>query len=94
MVKICARHMVCTDSLSGDFQQAELRWRLCPGPWVMDGDTLRGNGVSVKITVDGEPSAPMLGSAPESRYYQNKVDLPLLSLTVDQPAQIVTEIHF
>lgn len=94
MVKLCARHMTCTDSLSGDFQQAELRWRLFPGPWVMDGDTLRGNGVSVKITVDGEPSAPILGSAPESRYYQNKVDVPLLSLIVDQRAQIVTEIHF
>lgn len=84
--------LICIDTLSGSFRQAELRWRLCPGDWRLEGSILRGEGVT--LTIEGEDLSPILGTSPESRYYQLRSEVPLLSVKVRNKARIVTKISF
>ncbi|WP_407496732.1 alginate lyase family protein [Pseudooceanicola sp. MF1-13] len=86
--------LTCVDTLSGNFRQAELRWRLCPGNWGLDGSTLRGQGIVITVEVEGDIIAPVLGTTLESRYYQHRDEVPLLSVKLRKPARIVTKIGF
>lgn len=84
--------LTCVDTLSGSFRQAELRWRLCPGDWRLEGSILRGEGVT--LTLEGEDLSPILGISSESRYYQQRSEVPLLSVRVQNEGRIVTKISF
>lgn len=86
--------LTCTDTISGLFRRACLRWRLAPIDWVMDGKTLRGDGVSVEIAIDGVLVCPELGMTRESRYYRQCTDAPSLSVLLNQPCTIVTRVVF
>lgn len=86
--------MTCRDTISGVFKQACLRWRLAPGVWEVDGTTLRGNGMTLSIQVDGAHVIPTLGSTTESRYYQQRSKVPLASIVVAQPATLITKVTF
>lgn len=86
--------LTCTDTVSGPFRKAELRWRLCPADWVLQGATLTGAGVRIDVQADGQALAPALGTTPESRYYLDRTEVPLLSVTVDKPTKIITTIGF
>lgn len=93
-VSLTANSLICTDTLSGTFQKAELRWRLCPGEWVLDGTTLYDQGVSVSLQTKDEILAPILSTTFESRYYQQQSQVPLLSVTLRKPGQIITKVTF
>jgi hypothetical protein len=86
--------LICVDKLSGPFRHAELRWRLCPGAWALDGTVLRGEGVTLTLKAEAETLAPTLCLTPESRYYQGRDEVPLLSVTLHKPGQILTKIRF
>lgn len=86
--------LICVDTLSGSFREAELRWRLCPGDWVLEGDILRGDGVAMTVESEGETLAPVLGTTFESRYYQHRDEVPLLSVRLQKPGRILTKIGF
>lgn len=86
--------LTCTDTLSGRFRQAKLRWRLCPGDWILDGTILTGEGVNVTVQVDGELLTPPLSITQESRYYQQQAEVPMLSVTLDKPCKIITKVSF
>jgi hypothetical protein len=92
-VALCNNHLLCTDTLSGNFQMACLRWRLTPDHWVLDGQRLRGNSATLNI----QSSAGLeinLNAAPESRYYHNKSDILVLEIHAHQPCQIETKVEF
>lgn len=93
-VSLTPTGLTCVDTLSGPFRQAELRWRLCPGDWFLEGDTLRGEGVVMNVETEGETLVPVLGTTYESRYYQHRDPVPLLSLSLPNPGRIVTKIGF
>ena len=86
--------LICVDTLSGSFREAELRWRLCPGDYVLEGDTLRGDGVVMTVESEGETLAPVLGTTFESRYYQHRDQVPVLSVSLRNAGRIVTKIGF
>lgn len=86
--------LICVDTLAGSFREAELRWRLCPGDWVLEGGTLRGDGVAMTVESEGETLAPVLGTTFESRYYQHWDEVPLLSVRLHKPGRIITKIGF
>jgi hypothetical protein len=71
-----------------------LRWRLLPGDYTLDGDRLVGEHLELSVATADAFAALALTSAPESRYYQQRSDLPCLEVRVDRPCRIVTEATF
>ncbi|MES2319258.1 MAG: heparinase II/III-family protein [Pseudomonadota bacterium] len=71
------------DQIGGFAGKAVLRWRLAPGPWRIDGNSV-SNGRH-RLTVTG--SAPLarfaLVDGLESRYYLEKTILPVLEIEVN-----------
>ncbi|PVH28249.1 alginate lyase family protein [Pararhodobacter oceanensis] len=86
--------VTCIDTISGAFRRADLHWRLHPGDWRLEGNILRGMGLVVSLQSDGEEFTPTLGATSESRYYQLRNEVPLLSVTVYKPTQILTRIDY
>lgn len=93
-IKLANGGLVCTDSISGDFKNACLRWRLAPGDWRIDGVVLSSEHCTISIEIDGTPVKPALGKTEESRYYLQKNTIPVASVTVDHSATLVTKVTF
>ncbi|MFN4288527.1 MAG: alginate lyase family protein [Brevundimonas sp.] len=86
--------LVCTDTIGGRFEQACLRWRLAPGPWRLEGKRLIGETMQIEIECAPGEAELRLTSAPESRYYQKRSEVPVLEVRLDRPGRIVSTIHF
>ena len=87
--------LICTDTLSGTFDAACLRWRLSPDDWRVDGRTVQCDLASITVSVEGQDDiVPTLGSVRESRYYQHSEAAPQIALTVTGPATITTDVSF
>lgn len=86
--------MTCRDTISGNFSYACLRWRLAPGSWEIQGNRVHGNGVSISVEVDDGDAALNLGTTEESRYYQQRTAIPLLSATVKRSCSLVTRVTY
>ncbi|MBX9468088.1 MAG: heparinase II/III family protein [Rhizobium sp.] len=86
--------LICRDTITGNFEEACLRWRLAPGEWHIEGDIVRNGAFSVAIEFNGEPISPALGTTVESRYYLQKTELPEISVKVSRPGKLVTKIAF
>ena len=62
--------------------------------WVLEGNALRGEGVVMTVNTEGETVAPVMGTTLESRYYQHQEQVPLLSVSLRNPGQIISRICF
>ncbi|MDO5668207.1 MAG: alginate lyase family protein [Alcaligenaceae bacterium] len=80
------------DQLSGFKDEAVLRWRLEPGSWVLDGNTISNGSISLSIGSDGEFSLA-LTSGEESRYYYKKTPLTVIEVIVKNTSKVVTLIR-
>ncbi|WP_426779320.1 heparinase II/III family protein, partial [Pseudomonas aeruginosa] len=80
------------DEISGFSASAVLRWRLEPGSWVLDGNTLKGERGDVLIF---ESSMPLLRIELtigwESRYYLGKEEVPVIEIEVGQAGTLKTD---
>ncbi len=86
--------LVCTDTLSGEFHEATLRWRLEPCEWSLQGNEASGNDVTISISAqDADPTIVIMKSR-ASRYYQTFSEEPVLMTTVDCPVTLITRITF
>ena len=68
--------LICTDSISGNFKVACLRWRLAPGHWQIDNGIVKNGGVHMSFEFEDESILPTLGKTYESIYYQQKTRNP------------------
>jgi hypothetical protein len=93
-VILSADALICRDTISGDFDEACLRWRLAPGAWRLDGTTLRNGSYAITIDIDGAPLPPTLTTTWDSRYYQQKSEIPQASVIVNRPATLITKVTF
>lgn len=91
---LTADSLVCRDTISGNFQEACLRWRLAPGEWQFADNILRNENFSISIEIDGAPVIPSLGTTAESRYYQQQAEIPMASVIVNRPATLITKVTF
>ena len=85
--------LVCTDEVSGFAERAVLRWRLAPGEWQLDGDTVTGPLATVRVEAE-VPVSLTLTTGKESRYYLKKTPLPVFEARVARAATVVTTIRF
>jgi hypothetical protein len=93
------------DEVSGFQTRAMLRWRLAPGDWRIEGNTVsceRSAALSssaqppmTQHTLSVHASVPIhslrMVSGWESRYYLDKSPLPVLEVEVREPGQMVSE---
>ncbi len=93
-VALSSDALVCRDTISGNFVEACLRWRLAPGEWRLEGNIIRSESCSLSIEIDGEPIAPSLSTTMESRYYQQKAGIPEVTVKVNRSAKLVTKVTF
>lgn len=84
--------LICRDTITGNFEEACLRWRLAPGEWHIKGDIIQNGTYSVAIEFNGVQISPTLGITVESRYYLRRTEIPEISVRVSRPGILVTKI--
>lgn len=90
-VRLERHRLVVRDEVSGFARKAVLRWRLKPGRWKMDGNTVTNGAHSISIDASIRPVRFDLVEGWESRYYSQKSAVPVLEMEVDQPGTFTTE---
>lgn len=86
--------LMCTDTISGVFKTACLRWRLAPGDWRLVDDVLSSEHCAISIEIDGKLVRPTFGTTEESRYYLHKNKIPVASVNTNRAATIITKVTF
>ena len=82
------------DIVSGTFDEAILCWRLAPGGWHFEGNNLRYENYLISIEIDGVSIVPEFKTTMESRYYQQKVNVPMVLVKLAAPANLITRLTF
>lgn len=86
---------VCvTDRLSGFFEKAVLHWRLAPNDWTLEGNVLRGMGITLTLSCSTPLEGIRLTQGEQSRYYLQKSSVPVLEATLRTPGTLTTDIQF
>lgn len=93
-IRLSPESLTCTDTISGRFNSACLRWRLAPCDWALERQQIRHGEVTLSVSSDFGPLDLTLTQAPESRYYQSQSNIPVLEITFDRPCKIVTKVKF
>ena len=93
-VTLTTESLTCRDTVSGKFEEAVLRWRLAPGKWSYNGNTLEREQYVISIEADGKACRPTLEVAAESLYYQKKSEVPVATVSVRKPTTLITKVIF
>ena len=93
-VSLSAAGLRVDDLVSGFASRAVLRWRLAPGDWRLDGATVRLGDAALSVTASVPIVRLELTQGWESRYYLQREAVPVLSVTITQPGQLVSEYAF
>ena len=93
-IELTNSSFICTDSVSGEFNEACLRWRLAPLDWDLKDNMLSAGTVSIAIEIDGIPVTPNCNSTFESKFYMHKTEIPEISAKTLSPSTIITRITF
>lgn len=80
------------DILSNFKYQAVLRWRLQPDQWELDKNVLSNGKIQIIIQSESVLTIKLV-QGEESRYYYQKLSLPVLEVTVSQATSITTVIQ-
>jgi hypothetical protein len=72
------RRWKIADTIGGYARNAVLRWRLIPGEWRLEGDTVIGPGMTLTVRGNQAPVRISLSQGWESRDYLSKSQLPVL----------------
>lgn len=82
------------DRVSGFTDKAVLRWRLMPGIWQWQGDTLTDGRRRLTVTSSVPIARRELVDGWESRYYSHKSPLPVLEVELQAAGTLTTELVF
>ena len=93
-VTLSADTLVCRDTVSGNFGEAILRWRLAPCEWIIKSDSILSESCAIFIEIDGVLVTPTLSDTMESRFYLHKERIPEVSVKVARPGEFVTRVAF
>lgn len=93
-ISIKSNKLIVNDEVSGFKQKAVLRWRLIPGNWVFNGNTISNGVVSILIESNKVIKRLELTQGWESRYYLRKTQLPVLEVEINDSGIITTLLHW
>jgi hypothetical protein len=78
------------DRIAGFARKAVLRWRLAPGPWQIDGNSVRNGGQVLAISATMPIVRFALVQGWESRYYSEKTSVPVLEVEVQLAGELTS----
>jgi hypothetical protein len=84
--------MSVNDQVRGFDKRAVLRWRLRPGDWRLENDTVTCERYSISVSSDVPITRWELVKGWESRYYMKKTPLLVLEVEIHSAGQFMTEI--
>ncbi|WP_445005928.1 heparinase II/III family protein [Halomonas mongoliensis] len=93
-VSLSDHRLQVTDAISGFAHRAVLRWRLMPGDWQLEGDTLTDGRRRLTVTSTAPVVRRELVQGWESRYYSQKTPLPVLEVELQASGTLTTELTF
>lgn len=93
-IKLESNKLIVIDDVFGFKQKAVLRWRLIPGDWVINGNTISNGVVSILIESNEIIKRLELTQGWESKYYLRKTQLPVLEVEINDPGIITTLIQW
>lgn len=95
------RHVAVTDdtlnvedAVSGFARRAVLRWRLRPGAWSLEGDSVRLGAECLQVTATVPIVHCRLIEGFESRYYLQRDPVLVLEVEIRQPGRILSRYRF
>lgn len=94
IIKLADRSIVIIDEISGFKEKAVLRWRLKPGLWVYDNDTITDNEYRIVVTSSEFCVRKELCTGWESRLYTQKTELPVYEIEVKKAGELKTVISW
>lgn len=93
-VRLHARRLTVVDRIAGPFATAVLRWRLKPGDYRLEGDTVIGPDLRLSVCSKDTRIDTQLTTGWESQFYLHRSEIPVLEVTLKAPATVETEITF
>jgi hypothetical protein len=79
------------DRVESFARKAVLRWRLMPGTWRIDGQSVTDGRHALSVSANVPMRRFALVSGWESRHYMEKTELPVLEAEIAEPGQLTTE---
>lgn len=86
--------LIVEDRLAGFQNNATLRWRLEPGMWLKNGDTLSSSEFLLKVTSDVPLGRSELVEGWESRYYLRRDPMPVFEVDARSACVLRTELSW
>ncbi len=83
--------LTVTDQVGGFAQEARLRWRLAPGEWRIEGNSVTDGRHRLSVRADMPIASFAIVTGWESRRYFQKTELPVLEVVVTSPGRITSE---
>ncbi len=93
-IELTDKQLIIKDTLSGQFEQACLRWRLADLAWQVQGHSLLAEQLQLSISSSENLISFTLAQGFESRYYGQKTPIPVLEVLVANNTQITTIISW
>lgn len=81
------------DKLTDFKEMAQLRWRLAPADWQLDGTCVTDGQVSIRVE-GGDDLVLAIDEGFESSHYLEKTKVPILTLTVRSAQTVVTHVEW
>lgn len=80
-----------TDNVEGFSKKAVLRWRLTPGSWELQGNSVTNGEHELEVFSSAPIARVELVTGWESRYYLEKTEAPVLEVEIHQPGTLTSE---
>lgn len=91
-VSLTEESLCIRDSVDGFNDKAVIRWRLIPGQYVLQGNTIFGAFFKLSVEATSEIKRFEILPGWESRYYFQKTELPVLEVEISKASVVTTKI--
>jgi len=91
-VELSEESLCIKDAVDGFNDKALIRWRLIPGQYVLNGNTVSGDFFKLSVDATSEIKRFEIVIGWESRYYFQKTELPVLEVEISNPSVVTTKI--
>jgi len=86
--------IIIDDRLEGNFQHGKLRWRLEPGEWKLDGNSIYKDNIKIEIIGINNFEEMIIKSGWESKFYMHKTEIPVLEVSFKGKNLIRTQVDW